>query len=295
MSNEYEHLDLALLPGEHVIYKSRRGIAKLNLASWLITTNKRLIVAKKRFFASTYNSIFYSSISMVSMKKGITGSKVVLALNDGKSKLSSIRFVKKLQALSLFSILSNQVSTRTDMQLYTNVIQNIQQHKNTEGYSSIVERVEAGNAMFAEMLKCVELNSEKRKAPVLLSIMRKGDNDTDSMHNEVNKLEKNPKVEESPQFNGFKTFHHVVEVPSHGVFLKGSNVFAYGTSINSTNLERSANHIAAKVSWVKHEEPGIVVPFVKSAKLDPDHDMLIFRKRKVAEKLGTKDESKTYM
>ncbi|MGC8687749.1 MAG: PH domain-containing protein [Candidatus Micrarchaeia archaeon] len=294
MSNDYEHLDLVLLPGEHVIYKAKRGIAKLNLASWLITTNKRLIVANKRLFASTYNSIFYSNISMVSMRKGILGSKIILALSDGKSKLSSVRFVKKLQALSLFSILSNQVSTKTDMQLYQTNLNDLQQRKSMASESFVVESIDAGNAMFAEMLKRVELNAESKKSPVLKNIMRKEGMDAEekAVHARINSNNSIPASQDA-NFKGLKTFSHVVEAPTHEVFLKGSNVFVYNTNINESNLVRHDNSIITHASVSKPEAHEDTVPFAVKGKLDPDHDMIIFKHRRVGKQLsfgsGTKD------
>jgi len=305
MNSNDENLDIALLPGEHVVYKTRRRFAGMPIASWVVATNKRFLLANKLGLFSTYKSLFYNSISQVSVHKGVFGSKLVIVLSNAKAK-SSIRFVKRVQALSIFGVLSNQVSMKGEL---STLYESISNHNNdamhedmaSKRMNEVVEEIEANSMVFAAMVKHTEQNALDRKLN-FNNFMRRCDTDngvsknntvvssvtgkaaqnaaskaSDSKYTSIESLSSAgfasksaiPKSVIAPNLNGFVQIPARIEHKIDRVW----NLYEKTISANATVESRD------------HTE-GSSIPYVaRQGKLDPDKDMLIFKKRDIKSRL----------
>ena len=108
-------LKLALLPGERVIYKAKHGplaFLKFLPSSVAVATNKRFMIFGG-FIRQNNVSISYDGISAVHSERKLLWSNFIFHINgqqNGKAAQTELKYLKKIHALALFSIVSNQIA-----------------------------------------------------------------------------------------------------------------------------------------------------------------------------------------
>ncbi|MEM0149998.1 MAG: PH domain-containing protein [Candidatus Micrarchaeaceae archaeon] len=311
--NKEEDLDIVLLPGEHVVYKTRRGFARLPFSVWAVATNKRFLLAKKLGFVASYKSIFYNSISQVSVRKGALGSKLVIALSNVREK-SEIRFAKKLQALSIFSVLSNQISMKGDISM---LYQGIGDRKSRDSnynstsesagpgrISEVVEEIEANSVMFAEMMKRMEGNAAEKR-PNFKSFIRRVEGESGAYTKGAEKGEKGA----AAQRPSASSIEHAA-IPVRGIDsigipgMNSSSTIAlpYTSAILQTpasaQIEHKVNNTWSILGGTINALPKVenasvnegVMPYTeRSGRLNPDKDMIIFKRRSIRNRLFSQE------
>ncbi|EET90254.1 MAG: hypothetical protein LVQ97_05005 [Candidatus Micrarchaeales archaeon] len=166
-----EGLDVALLPGEYVIYKTSRirvDGKRLKNPS-VAVTNKRVLIGSR----AAYGTVFYEKICSVKMEHILRGSAVHMALAGHETEKGYTIITTKAKALSLFSILSNMVAYTNDLRNYgASVPQNAHQDQQKPGESTAANstaRIMDLNTVygmhkdmvaFADTIKAVEQKAE---------------------------------------------------------------------------------------------------------------------------------------
>ena len=166
-----EGLDVALLPGEYVIYKTSRirvDGKRLKNPS-IAVTNKRVLIGSK----TAYNTVFYEKICSVRTEHVLRGSAVHMALAGHETEKGYTLITTKAKALSLFSILSNMVAYTNDLRNYgTSEPQNVhpgEQKPDDSAAATSQARIMDLNTVygahkdmvaFAETIKAVEQKAE---------------------------------------------------------------------------------------------------------------------------------------
>ncbi|MGC8670090.1 MAG: PH domain-containing protein [Candidatus Micrarchaeia archaeon] len=286
MKSDDDSFELLLLPGERVVYKTRRGFGKLPLASWLIATNKRFLMANKLGFITNYKSIFYNSISQVTVHNSILGSKLHIAVNGVKAN-ANIRFVRKLQALSIFSILSNQVSIKNELpNIYGNNTEfsSIPQKNATYGkMTEVVEQIEANSVVFAEMLKRVELNETNQKL-ALKKFIRKGKaNEEGQLNNYEIPIEE--KSRQNKLYIDSTAINRYINTQMQHIKNRLNNVH----NLHISNLSKLTEFTRPRESTTEllnaqnapRYNQEIPKRGSKTSSLNPDKDLIIFLKRSI--------------
>ncbi|MGC8586621.1 MAG: PH domain-containing protein [Candidatus Micrarchaeia archaeon] len=298
---EFDYLSIELLPGERVAYRAKRGFRAMPFSSWLIITNKRLLMAHKRGPVLSYNSLFYDNISQVAVHKGLLGSRLVISLKSNDKR--GIRFARHIQALSAFNILSNQVSMKGDIAMLYN---SMGKERNVGMISQIAEEIEGNSMVFAEMIKKTESNA------LYKSLMRQSAHEASVEHAKIytsttpsSTLSESNKSEEGSKYlTESKTLEEskYISVEKLGRIFAGTPGMANGLMHKHLFADIPKRiEIEHKVAdaWVVRSESISSIPenesrrsesalpyMEKKGKIDPDRDLLIFKKRNIESRLS---------
>ncbi len=297
---EFDYPNIELLPGERVAYRVKRGFRAMPFSSWLIITNKRLLMAHKRGLVLSYNSLFYDTISQVAVHKGLLGSKLVISLKSNDKK--DIHFARHIQALSAFNILSNQVSMKGDIAM---LYESIGKEQNAGRISQIVEEIEGNSMVFAEMVKKTESNA------LYKSLMRQSAHEASAEPIKIHASTTPSSTSESNKSEGgskYLTESKPLEESKYISVEKLGRIFAGTTGVANGLMHK---HLFADIperieiehkvadAWVVRSESISSIPENESrrsesafpyverkGKIDPDRDLLIFKKRNIESKLS---------
>ncbi|MCL4374097.1 MAG: PH domain-containing protein [Candidatus Marsarchaeota archaeon] len=310
-----EDLEILLLPGEHVLYKARRGLPALPLANWVIITNKRILLVHRRGFLTGYKSILYNGITQVSVHKGAIGSKVVISL-EGKRLKSIMNFAMNRQALAVFSILSNQVSMKSELNMIYNSISQGSAgappailDKNANSFSQVVEELEANSMIYAAMINRTERNNQSSKAG-FARMMRRDQPMAIAKHSMAVGVDADERSAESvvKQASGYVSMSSLGSVNGDpGNVRENAHLFTKQLAISAQlstiqvpiSIERKVGQFGARNSYINaiatseeraeskesNEAYGNVIPYAERARLNPERDMLIFKNRRLKAKL----------
>ncbi len=116
MASTEKGIMLSLMPDEEVVCKARAG--RLSFARFLpsrtiIATNKRLFAISHLKVFSRYNTLYYEKMDGIDVKKGLLGSELTVRTGSD-AKPRGFVFYKHGELLSMFSVISNQISAQKD-------------------------------------------------------------------------------------------------------------------------------------------------------------------------------------
>ncbi len=262
MSVAEEGILLNLLQDEKIVYKTRAGrLSFLGYlpASTIVVTNKRLFVFGK--FRSI-KSFFYDKISSVDVKRGVLMSKFLIK-TQGLDKPSTVVFYKSGVAVSMFSIVSNQISASID----PNFANKEKAHVLESRYNVLTTRQKGSDVRSSHQTLATFARTEQREV----------------------KQQKKLKVEDTAQ-EILQTIQQVQEVPSSEL-PRATKQYQLSKRIAGFKIavaqhihipkQSDVNYYAAgKAFTLNGHEQEPALPKSTSKKIDPD-SLHIFKVRKM--------------